>query len=116
MLVPLNDARIKCFGGYLPIARYRCFDEQRSIWVGDRIVEPGTPADALEIIYFSRKYEPEKSQIDALMCEYEITDETIVGLPFLLVPKEKVLFGYDPAPKLIKRPPVQLAKGRDIQL
>ncbi len=110
MLRPTNGAVMKCFGGYLPLANVELVDEKQLIYRGERIVEPGTPADSLEYIYFSRRYDREHNPIDATLRELTIEDPSLIGFPFWLVPKEKVVFGYD-KPSVIARPDIRLSKS-----
>ena len=99
---PSNNARIQSATTYLPVTNIVCVDEDQQIWKGDRVIEPGTPSDQYTIIYFSRKYDPENNDWDKINPEYEFTDEDIIGFKFLLIPKEKMLFGYDPPGTIIK--------------
>jgi hypothetical protein len=108
-----NNAQIIPMGGSLPVSDYECFDEDLQIWKGNLIV-PGTNGN--KVIFFSRKYQPEINDLDKLFVEIEITDPELLGVPFILVPKEKLMFGYERAttdgiirPQLIKpaRPHMQ---------
>lgn len=105
----LNNARLKCFGSGVPVYNWTVVDTERGIWKGTRIIEPGTPADTFETVYFSRSYDTENNDLDRMIHEYEFLDPAIVGVPFLVVPKEKVIFGYDSPSTVIAKPPVKLA-------
>jgi len=109
MSAQLNNARIKCFGSGVPVYNWTCVDNDRSIWKGTRIIEPGTPSDAFETVYFSRLYDLDNSDLDRMIHEYEFIDTDILGVPFLVVPKEKLIFGYDAPSSLIAKPPVKTA-------
>jgi hypothetical protein len=104
----LNDARIKCFGSGVPVFDVECVDAVQSIWRGTRILEPGTPQDAYLTVYFSRAYNYDKSDLDRMLYEYHFDDPSLLGVPFLVVPKEKVIFGFDPPSETILKPPVKL--------
>lgn len=103
------DARMRCFGSYVPVKNIVIVDTKQKIWRGDRIVEPGTPEDAMMIVYFNRTFDKD-SDLDKLFHEYVFTDNTILGFEFWLIPKEKLLFGYDPPSSIIK-PALKFAPG-----
>jgi hypothetical protein len=105
-----GEARIKCFGNHVPVENIEVVDIKQMIWKGERIIEPGTPQDTMKIVYFSRRYED--NDIDKLFREYTLTNETIMGRKFSLIPKEKLLFGYDPPSDTIIKPPIKLTKPR----
>jgi hypothetical protein len=43
-----------------------------------------------------------------MLYEHDFTDSDLLGIPFLVVPKEKIIFGYEPASDVIVRPPIKL--------
>jgi hypothetical protein len=89
-----NNAQIIPMGGSLPVSDYECYNEELKIWRGNLII-PGT--DGNKVIFFSRKYQPEINDLDQIFVEIEITDPELLGVPFILVPKEKLMFGYERA-------------------
>jgi len=92
-----NQAQIVPMGsGLAPIYDYELYNEELQIWKGKLVIPSGT--NAPEVIYFSRKYQPEVNEFDRVFTEIEILDLEILGVPFVLVPKEKFLFGYFRAP------------------
>lgn len=93
-----NNSRIKCFGSYVPVTNITCIDEKQNIWKGDRVIEVATSPEAMLVIFFTR----EPSEIDNLIKEKTIYDDSVLGFPFTLIPKEKILFGYDPPSMIIK--------------
>jgi hypothetical protein len=106
--LPKGEARIQCFNGLVPIKDWKVFNKAKGIYVGERIEQPGAVPvrgqqgqDFLKTVYFSRVYNP-ANEIDRMLCEYEITEATVLGFPFLLIPKEKVLFLYDPPTFILK--------------
>jgi len=107
----LHNARIKTFGSYVPVKDVEPVDCKEGVWKGNRIVEPGTPEDVMLVVYFSRAYSRD-NEIDKMVQEYHITDESIMGYEFWLIPKEKLLFGYDPPSPIIEKPPIRLTKPR----
>jgi len=107
---PKNNARIKCVSIYAPIHNVVCVDEDQNIWKGERVIEEGTPIDFASIIYFSRSYYPDDYLNDKVFTEVEFGPE-LLGFPFVLVPKEKILFSYDP-PSIISRPDIKLSKSK----
>ena len=91
-----NAAQIVPMGGLVPIMDYELYNEELQIWKGKLCIPPGSGAP--ETIYFSRKYQPEINELDQIFVEIEIEDTDILGVPFIMVPKEKFLFGYFRAP------------------
>ena len=109
---PTNNARIKCISVYFAVHDYALIDKGQGIWRGNRVIEVGTPADAFTSIYFTRESRP-----DDVLQEYEFESTKLIGFPFLLVPKDRMLFGYD-EPSNILKPDINLSKpnlfNRDI--
>ena len=99
---PSNNARLKCFGSYVPLTNVVCVDTEQNIWKGERVVELGTSPDAMTTLYFSRDYNPEENEFDRMISEKIFPDASIIGFDFVLVPKDKMLFGYDPPSTIIK--------------
>ena len=87
-----NNAQLVPMGGVVPITDYKVYNEELQIWKGKLVIQPGSGAP--EVIYFSRKYQPEINELDQIFVEIEILDTELLGVPFILVPKEKFLFGY----------------------
>ncbi len=106
----MQDAIIFPLGGYVPIKDVECVDESQHIWKG-RIVDHPNKAFQTEWVYFSREYLPAVNELDQIYKE-KTFDDKINGVPFLLVPKEKLLFGYFP-PSIIHMPnPAMIGKQR----
>lgn len=100
----LNDARYTSLGSYRALYDIRAVDEEKKIWKGRPIIDfsmqkmPGVQkASETAWVFFSREYD-DRNDWDRLYHEIEIDDEEILGQPFILVPKEKILFAYDPPP------------------
>jgi len=102
----LNQARMQSFGAYRAFYDIQPVDEEKKIWRGRPIIEAsvqqkfgGTP-EALQTgwVFFTREYD-DRNDWDRLYHEFWFEDARILGQPFLLVPKEKLLFGYNPPPK-----------------
>ena len=105
---PTNNARIKCMNLYFPVCNYSCVDVKQNIWKGERVIEPGTPSDQFTIIYFTRNTD-EENKLETLVPEYTFKNTKLIGFDFLLVSKERMLFGYD-EPSPILKPNVRLVK------
>ena len=112
---PKNNARIHTVTTYFPVADIFCVDKKQKVWKGERVIEPGTPEDVYTVIYFSRKYDPDVNDWDKMNPEYHITEKDIIGFEFWLIPKEKMLFGYDPPGRIIK-PIITQGKGPRISV
>ena len=91
-----NQAQIVPMGSNVPIIEYELYNKELQIWKGKLAIPPGSGAP--DIIYFSRKYQPDINELDQIFVEIEIEDTELLGVPFILVPKEKFLFGYFNAP------------------
>jgi len=110
---PDEDARIMCLGHYRAIYDWKWVDTEQKIAQGRPVIQPGMQeADVQRLIFFSRAYHPESSDLDKIFPEIEIKRKDIIGVPFLLVSKEKLLFGWEPASATIARPPIKLARAR----
>ena len=101
-MTKLNNARLTVMGKYRAVYDIELVDEKKEIWKGKPYIEPTqreTPsamkATKHGFTFFSRHFDP-ANEWDVFYPEIEIVDETIIGIPFLLVPSEKLLFGYDP--------------------
>lgn len=104
----LNAARIHQFGTYRLFYDVRVVDEEQKIWKGRPVPE----ADHAKIpqardmekswVLFTRVYKPvgaDANEWDRVYPEYEIKDAKLFGQRILIVPKEKILFAYNPPPR-----------------
>ena len=98
-MTELNNAQIQCIGR---VAIYDCeiVDAEQKIWKGNPVVNGGCPVEDATI-FFSRRYD-KNSDMDKMLEEYEIKNESLIGAKFLLVPREKLLFGYTPESSIIR--------------
>ena len=99
-----NNACIFTLGTYRAVYDIKEVDAAQKIWKGKPLPIPidegkGKPslmkAPARSWLFFSRVYHKD-NEWDRFYPEIEIDECTIAGVPFLLVPKEKQLFGYEP--------------------
>jgi len=98
----LNNAQIKCIG-CIAIYDYEEVDAEQNIWKGTPVFQ--AEADIEErTIFFSRKYDRVNSDVDRMLDEYVVKDESVIGVPFILIPKEKMLFLYQPPSTIIRVP------------
>jgi len=95
----LNAARAIMLGHYRAIYNIECVDKTQKIWRGEPVpsIDKRTPDD--RYIYFSRAHDKSKNDLDAIFPELHFDDTSILGVKFLLVAAEKLLFGYEPPPK-----------------
>ncbi len=94
----LNNAVIAPFGAYLPVYNIEAVDAKKGIWKG--LIVPhaarGMAAkDEDKIVFFTRNYLPEVNDMDLVYPEIEFKSKDIMGVKFWLIPKEKLLFGYE---------------------
>ena len=109
---PVEDqARLKCYSEYTPIKDVEVVDAKQKIFKGKRIVEPRTNPDEMLIIYFRRPdtKDPAKlTEIERMWPEVHIHDCSIMGFEFDLIPKVRLLFGYDPPSSSIIKAPMRM--------
>ncbi|KKK89184.1 hypothetical protein LCGC14_2735660, partial [marine sediment metagenome] len=103
------------FSDYTPLKDIEVVDTKQGIWKGNRVVEPGTNPDVMTVIYFYRRKHRqgprmEPTEIEAMWPEMYIKDCSIMGYEFWLIPKIKMLFGYDPPSSTIIKAPMQMKK------
>lgn len=81
------------------------YDEKRKIWKGAILKETEQANTLGKEVFFSRKYEPDKNEMDTIIQEYMFEeDDDLLGISFLLIPTEKILFIYEPSSILVKTP------------
>lgn len=110
---PMSDARMMCFSDYTPIRDIEIVNTKHQVWKGKRVIEPGTDPNAMTILYFRRlkAVDPNKlTELELLWPEIHIHDATIMGYEFWLIPKIKMLFGYDPPSSSILKAPLSRKK------
>jgi len=106
---PLSDARLKCFSDYTPVRDVEVVDTEQKIFKGNRVIEPGTASNVMTVIYFRRVgKKDDRTEIEQMWPEIHIHDCTIMGYEFYLIPKVKMLFGYDPPSSIIVKAPMQM--------
>ena len=102
MTSKLNSADAR-FTNHFAFIEIEVVDEKIGLWKGKPIM-PSGPEEAFKFGFFSRKYDRKNSDIDRMLEEFWVEDESILGVKFLLVPREKVLFAYNPPSSIIKVP------------
>ena len=110
-----NNATIFPMGGCIPICEYEVYlkTEDMNIWKGKLVISPKSKG-APDTVFFSRKYQPEINELDQIFVEMEIETTDLIGIPFILVPKEKMLFGYYGGSSILALPKknIQIPKHR----
>lgn len=96
----LNNARVIMLGHYLAVYNIECIDKQQKIWRGEPVPDLAQRAAGEKFMFFSRKYDKENNDMDKILPELHFTDTNILGVEFYLIPKDKILFGYEPPPKM----------------
>jgi len=113
----LNAARLISFGAYKMLYDIQPVDEGRRIWKGRPVIPaelskmPGAPKSFKEWVFFHRNYD-DRNDWDRLYKEFEFENEGIIGQKFIAIPKEKLLFAYDPPPSGILLPDAGIQFGR----
>lgn len=105
-----NNARMRCIGGYLPVKDIEIVDAEQKIWKGVPMMQYGMRDEPAPFVFFSREYLPEVNELDKVFKEIEIKSEAIMGCKFWLIPKEKLLFAYEPGSAIIQiaKPTIKL--------
>ena len=99
-----NNSQIFPMGAQVPIMNYEVVDKKRFIWKGELILNINSKASDSKVIYFSREYQPEINELDKIFKEILFEDAELLGVPFLLVPKEKLLFAFEAGSNIISIP------------
>jgi len=104
----LNNARIQTLGAYIAIYDIECVDTKQQIYRGKRVVEPEQRDQVWPWYYFHRNYLPEINDFDKIYKEVKLPKE-MFDVEVVLIPKEKLLFGFMPH-SLIQLPPPKTSK------
>lgn len=96
----LNNADVRFIGG-LGLMECEEVDADKHIWRGKIIHEE--EKGSFMWTYFSRLYSPD-NDLDKMLHEYVIEDESILGVKFMIVPREKIMFRYTPPTTIIRVP------------
>lgn len=100
---PGTRAQIMAMNNFIPVVDCVESETQPGLWRGF-VCRDAFQAKMLgEQVYFSKTLDP-NNDLDKCLCFIEITDESILGYPFLLIPKEKCLFLYAPPSGIIRLP------------
>jgi hypothetical protein len=109
-----NNARLKC-SAHVPLKNIKIVDTKQGIWRGERIIEPGSRTDEMLHQFFWRLKKGTKpedlGEIDRMYPEFHVHDAGVLGEEFWLIPKQRILFGYDPPSSSIFKAPIPLSKG-----
>ena len=102
-------------GGFVPIRDYVMIDEDQKIARGKIVDHPDKKIE-VSYVYFSRHYQPEVNELDQILVEIAFKAGVVTDFDLLLVPKEKLLFGWIP-PGTIHLPVALMGtnKGRIVQ-
>jgi hypothetical protein len=107
----LNNAQITSGKNYRVL--HSIEQVEGMIWKGKAVPVAMDPAHPMrqkmqvacerDWVFFHRDYDMEKNDWDRLYHEHKIDDESIFGLPVILIPIEKLLFTYEPPTQGILR-------------
>lgn len=99
-----NNARMIIQNRHIPVTNIEVYDLKKEIYTGD-VVKQTMEYEQMgfHIVFFSRHYDPE-NEYDKILKEYDFeADDTLLGIPFTLIPQQKILFIFDPPTKGIKQ-------------
>ena len=100
----LNNARMQTLGAYIPIYDIEAVDIKKGIYRGKRVIEPEQREQDWPWYYFHRNYYPDINDFDKIYPEYELS-EALFDVKVTLVPKEKLLFRFQPSSVIAIPPP-----------
>ncbi len=103
----LNNARILCFH-HMAVYDVEVTDKERGISRGKILADKMSKQKTGTIVFFSSLYSPD-NDMDKMLHHHDIVDEELCGVPFVLVPKEKILFIYE-KPSTIVLPPMKIQR------
>lgn len=99
-----NNGRMIIMQGHIPVTDIEIYDLKKEIYTG-YVVKNTLEYEQMKfhIVFFSRRYEPD-NEYDKILNEYDFdADDNVFGIPFTLIPKQKILFIFDPPTKGIKQ-------------
>lgn len=102
-----HTGRLRTLGGYIPVADAELIDEDHCVYRGNRIMEPNTPEDEAGDVFFQCWEPDEPGLLGSAYKVFKIDDISVLGFPFWLVPKDRVLFYYDKYSSVIVPAPMQ---------
>ena len=110
-MTELNNARIQTLGAYVAIYNIECVDTKQQIYRGKRIVEREQRDEDWPWYYFSRAYYPDINDFDKIYKEIELPED-MFDTKVTLIPKEKLLFGFEPHSLIMKPRPKPMLRRR----
>ncbi|GAG25490.1 unnamed protein product, partial [marine sediment metagenome] len=96
-------ARIIIMNQHIPITNIECYDVEKGIYKGDVVIDTDEYLSVkFHQVFFSRHYDKD-NDYDRILKEHDFpADDNVLGVAFTLIPKQKLLFAFDPPSKLIK--------------
>lgn len=110
----LNNATLQSFGSYVAVYDIQTVDEKQKLFKGRPVPFRSTSSplpsqnNIAEWFFFTGEYD-DRNDWDRLYHEYSF-DESLIGQPFKMIPKEKLLFKYD-APTFLAMPDLGIKFG-----
>ncbi len=103
----VNNARLRSMNRTVIVTNIREYDKHERIWIGDILKDTEHSQSLGKTVFFSRKYEPDKNEMDIILKEYHFTaDPDVLDEEFWIIPSEKIIFLYEPS-SLIEKAPLQ---------
>ncbi len=94
-----NNADITVQKEYIALVDLQLYNEEQNLWSGHILPHQAKKlkgASDRDVIYFSRHYDPTTNEMDQVFKEVEFGPE-LAGIPFTLIPFNKVRIFYLPA-------------------
>ena len=98
----LNAGQVIMLGHYKAVYDIECVDKKQGIWKGIPVKDIKDRKEREPYVFFSRKYDTVNNDMDKILPELTFVGaktKDILGVDFLLIPNDKILFGYEPPPK-----------------
>ncbi len=93
-----NNADITIQKEYIALTDIQEFDKEQCLWSGHILPQQQKHlpnSSDRDVIYFSRDYNPDVNDMDKVFKEIEF-DDSLAGIPFTMVPFNKVRLFYVP--------------------
>ena len=106
--MPRNNSRLILVNPLVPVCDYVEYDKSQNIWRG-RLMQDTDIALKMDFdeVFFCREYNKE-NEFDKILQEFFFkADDDVAGIPFILVPKQKILFAFKPS-STIAMPPMRI--------
>ena len=100
-MIPTNNARVLTLNGYQMVTAVELVDAEQGIFKGEIVKQPEQKNSVGSTLFFRRDSGVD-TEFDSMWPYIDFKTTELIGFPFVLVPKEKILFIYDEPSVIIK--------------